>query len=847
MPGYFNGDSSTDSHRRAGTWDPDGPGPIARRLVVTGTDITTGSSYGHNVAWWDEASGTWTALPLIPLLANENGPTIAGDLPNGDLLVATNRRICRWGGTSWVAIGQANPRPAGWPTFTAMQALPNGNLVVVGDFTSIDGVPCNRAAQWNGTSWSPLGLGPQNGPLTIAVTPNGDVFVGGKTFTTTPLNGSVRRWDGSTWSSIGIPQVNEVNKLATLPNGNVVALALEVLDSVDVWDGAQWTNLPFLQGPGSSADAADVSALPNGDIVAACRINRPSGVTSGVHRWTGASWQLLGESLPHQGWIYPRDGGRFYRVLNDQSLVSFAPRLVGEWDGSQYRWFGNGLDGAVQVTAALPGGQYIAAGEFIAAGGRTVNGIARWTGSSWVGLGSGLQRNNPDPGAYQRGGCRTLAVLPNGDLLAGGSILLAGGAAVNNIARWNGTSWSSYGPGLTGTVNQLLVEPGGDVLAGGSFSFSGASARRVARWNGVTWSSLGTQSWNGVVNVMARHPNGDLIVGGTFTLADGVSANRVARWDGQIWWPMGSGLPASGAVVNALICLPDGRVVAGGLGLSPTGGSSAQTIAVWNGSSWANFNGPSGQSVLAGSGVKSLLSLQNGTFVAAGEFGLSGPSTFTQLSGLVYWDGIDWRTLRPGFSVSGEHGVCYGEPGSSITHAPDVRVTAALDNGRIVIGGLLSHIRDGQGYVVSAHVGHFEPTCLPTVISDAGGCVQANGQDAFRSESIPWVGSLFRATGRDLPSPSFVLAVTGLNASSIPLAAILPPSAAPCILAVSPDFFDVSVCLDGRATSQVMLPMSPQTIGMSIRQQIVVMQVDAAISVVQTYATNALTVTIGGL
>ena len=56
------------------------------------------------------------------------------------------------------------------------------------------------------------------------------------------------------------------------------------------------------------------------------------------------------------------------------------------------------------------------------------------------------------------------------DLIAGGGFTMAGGSLVDNIARWDGTSWSALGSGMAGgasnnNVNALGLLPTGDVVA----------------------------------------------------------------------------------------------------------------------------------------------------------------------------------------------------------------------------------------------------------------------------------------------------------------------------------------------------------------------------------------------
>jgi hypothetical protein len=79
-----------------------------------------------------------------------------------------------------------------------------------------------------------------------------------------------------------------------------------------------------------------------------------------------------------------------------------------------------------------------------------------------------------------------LAVLPNGDLVAGGDFTTAGGVPANRVARWNGSSWSAMGSGLNNAVWTLAVLPNGDLVAGGSFTTTGGvPAPYIARWGCV--------------------------------------------------------------------------------------------------------------------------------------------------------------------------------------------------------------------------------------------------------------------------------------------------------------------------------------------------------------------------
>jgi hypothetical protein len=71
----------------------------------------------------------------------------------------------------------------------------------------------------------------------------------------------------------------------------------------------------------------------------------------------------------------------------------------------------------------------------------------------------------------------------NGDVYAGGVFTRAGGAEANHIAKWNGTGWSSLGSGLNGNVYAIAVS-GRDLYAGGIFTRAGGkSSSYIACWH----------------------------------------------------------------------------------------------------------------------------------------------------------------------------------------------------------------------------------------------------------------------------------------------------------------------------------------------------------------------------
>ena len=73
----------------------------------------------------------------------------------------------------------------------------------------------------------------------------------------------------------------------------------------------------------------------------------------------------------------------------------------------------------------------------------------------------------------------------SGNLYIGGSFTVVGNVVANNIAKWNGSSWSALGSGMRQTIVYALAVSGSKLYAGGCFTTAGGNRRPITSRNGT--------------------------------------------------------------------------------------------------------------------------------------------------------------------------------------------------------------------------------------------------------------------------------------------------------------------------------------------------------------------------
>jgi len=209
-----------------------------------------------------------------------------------------------------------------------------------------------------------------------------------------------------------------------------------------------------------------------------------------IAKWDGSHWSALGSGASSsiaalavyedqgQSWLFA--GGEFTYIGG-----LFNANHVAKWNGTRWATVSTGTDQSVYALTVYDDGHgsaLYAGGYFTMAGGRQASRIAKWDGFGWFALGDGLDGDYPH--------IKGLTTFDDGSglsLYGVGHFSLAGGASANNIAKWDGTSWSPLGEGL-GSYETPVVKGYRDVNAaglyvGGRFSVAGTRASsRIAEW-----------------------------------------------------------------------------------------------------------------------------------------------------------------------------------------------------------------------------------------------------------------------------------------------------------------------------------------------------------------------------
>jgi len=436
----------------------------------------------------------------------------------------------------------------------------------------------------------------------------------------------------------------------------------------------------------------------------------------------------------------------------------------------------------VLALAAAPDGRLFAGGVFTSIGNVLVNNIAEFDGTNWKPLISGTLSSSTQA-------VRSLRLLENGDLIVGGSFDRIGSVStsaplVNGIARWNGSEWSGIGGGFptgfaTAGVRATVVTLDGVLYAASLSALTGGSA--LAWFDGAAWKPV-PDAPNGITSMVA-HPEGGVVIAGTFTTVSGNPAPGLAHWNGSAWsllptdpgltitstdavsdsrdggfrlvvndaqparWASGrvvadgSAFPvdATGGNTRAVTDLEDGGLIVLGYNrAAPFNGAALRFNGTWEPLNALSSNAPN-------RAVNILLPLSDGNVLAAGDFNRVGGVS----ANAAIYDGVAWAS-RPWPALLTT---------SAAIHAPNGDLIVA--GGPTSSTGAAVHRWNGTtwskvGTTLSGQV--FALAVLNNGDVVAAGTVSSNGTTSVNN-IVRWNGTTWRQVGVGTNGPVYALSV----------------------------------------------------------------------------------------
>lgn len=325
-------------------------------------------------------------------------------------------------------------------------------------------------------SWSPIVIGPSEIGTERSAAPSAiqiqELAVFDDRLHVAMYRGPIVTCSAASWTQSSL--LGSANAFTTF-NGELLA-AGTFLSGADYYPVARLAGNDWQPMFGEFERDAMAIVEYNGEVIIGARPERLVRNQPLIFRWDGNSWEELGGGLPGTD--------VFDFAIYDGKLVAsgifdsteFFPGGLAAWDGESWERLGDALISPTALT--VYNGDLIVGGNFDVVADVPIEGVARWDGVTWSALGDGFSIN-----PFQAG----VLVLSeyDGDLIAGGELESSGSTPISNVARWNGTSWERIGTGLGSVIQgdkvSGLVAYRGDLIAGGLLQVN-EEPFALARW-----------------------------------------------------------------------------------------------------------------------------------------------------------------------------------------------------------------------------------------------------------------------------------------------------------------------------------------------------------------------------
>lgn len=753
-------------------WDPDGTGPAPGRIVVGGRFDVAGDQNDANIACYDPVQRRF--LPLGGGL-----PTMVQSIvarANGQLAACSGNAVFAWNGSQWQALGLGFNQQ-----LHQIVELPNGDLVVGGQFGSVGGALVFGIARWNGVQWQPMGdptLPFASGQVNaMGLLPNGDLVVGGWF---TQIGGvacnHVARWDGVAWHPLGAGSQWSVGSLATTASGEVVAFGnFTGVYGWSRWNGANWIDIT-------------AGAPSNGSYALG-----PFGSDGALFLGSGGLWvhDANGWSnvlaLPAGMCALPGANGDWLVGGQFQQIQGQPAWNLALWNGNGWSPAVDGTSGTLSAATVLPNGRVLVSGS-LRLPGVPMGSLAEFDGISWSVFG---------PPAT---GVTALVARRSGQVLVAGTVSLPGGGTAALAAIHNGTVTSIPLP--VGQVLQRMALADDD-----SVWVATSDANDVVRlftWNGTSLTAL-PAAVTGFVFDMVATAGGQVVLAGAFTPSTGFEG--LLRWDGlQLRTIFG----APSEVLTAVAVAANGDLLVGSVPQQPPSPTPPQVLR-YDGTGWQSM-APTWTDPIA-----AIVPLPDGDVLVAAQASAPWPNDWR--TRLHRWHAGQWTQIAEAY---GRAKLLWSPEGSLVAYGDFLRIAGGV---RLAFARLLT-------------------TCPSDAQDLGGGCAGSAGTLTTHVDERAWLGGTFRTTTRGVPTNALAIGVFGASQMTLPLGSLLPIGGAGCTLRATPEIVGVAPVWNGEAQVALPLPSAPSLLGASFVQQTLVLESTAGTLTLLT-TSQALQLTIG--
>ena len=550
-------------------------------------------------------AGVWSSGGTRNEQAGAIGGTIIGTqtaavAAGGNISGSVTNKTEEYNGTSWTAgntLGTAR---------RSLQAagLESAGLVFGGD-TSVNSTGfSNLTETYNGTNWSEANeLNTARGAGSGAGLSTAAVAIGGSTGPGAPnYSAVVENWNGSSWTNGTSVNTARIRGGASGIQTSLLFFGGQAApgasNSVELWNGSSWTETTEINTARGSAGSA-------GETSTAALFFGGSPSRAITESWDGTSWTEVADLATGQS-----DNFGVVRGSNISALSSggeSSPNAVSE------EWSFSGLNPATTPAAdysdAIVGQMYYnsTSGQF-----KAINaGVGSWasggnlnnsrnsgniTGNASSAMNAGGEVSPSAASNYvenyngtswtevtEMGTARGRPALTNTNgnsdvlLISGGASPLGSTNAINNVEKWDGSSWTEIAEVNTARLGgQAFGITTASIFSGG-YTPGDSIVTNTEYWNGSSWTEL-----NDMSTLRVNFANWGVYNSGG--MAGGSSPTRALHetWDGTSWTETTDMNTGRSSLGGGGASSSSGMVFGG----TTTPGTQSDDTEIWDGSSW---------------------------------------------------------------------------------------------------------------------------------------------------------------------------------------------------------------------------------------------------------------------